>query len=88
MINAISEIAQNCLQGNIPLKKCEFKRLAAYKQVLRRLQKRTKVKTRRAILNQSGGFLQLLIPPALSFIASILGAYVEKKIRDRGQTTK
>ena len=80
VVDAISEIAANCLNGNIPLKNCEFNKLSKYKNVLRKLQKRTSVNTRRKLLRQSGGFLQFLLPPALSFIASILASYVKKKI--------
>ena len=83
VINAISELADNCLQGNIPLNKCQFKRLAKFKNILRRLRKQTSVRTRRNILNQHGGFLQFLIAPALTFIASILASYVEKKMNER-----
>lgn len=83
VINAISEVASNCLRGNIPLQKDEFKRLEKYKRVLRKVSKKTKPKTRRSIINQSGGFISLLIPPALSFIASILASYVGEKLASK-----
>ena len=80
VINAISEIADNCLRGNIPLKKSIFNKLAQYQQILRKLRSKTKVKTRRNLLIQKGGFLQLLIPPALSLLASVIGSAIHKKI--------
>ena len=35
VINAISELADNCLRGNIPLKKGRFKKLSLFKKLLR-----------------------------------------------------
>jgi hypothetical protein len=81
VIDAISEIALNCLKGNIPLKSCDFKKLKKYQNVLRIVSKPNKVSTRRNILIQRGGFLNLLIAPALSLIATLVGDYISKKIK-------
>jgi hypothetical protein len=83
VINAISEIAHNLLQGNLPLTESQFAELKKYHNILLRLRKRTKVKTRKSLLIQSGGFLGLLIPPALSLISSLLGSYINKKINKK-----
>jgi hypothetical protein len=83
VINAISEIADNCLKGNIPLKKCQLKKLSKFKETLRKLRKKTKVSTRRKIINQTGGFIGLLLPPALSFIASIIASYLGEKLASK-----
>ena len=82
VINAISELADNCLRGNIPLKKSGFKKLSLFKKLLRKLRRKTKVKTRRNLLIQQGGFaiLPLLIPPALSLLASVVGSAINKKL--------
>jgi hypothetical protein len=80
LINAISELADNCLAGNFPLNKCQFKKLAKYKNILRRLKRKTKVQTRRRILKQYGGVLPALVVPALGFLASIIGTAISKKI--------
>src|SRR5882757_4500908 len=73
IIDAISEIAKNCLKGNIPLKSCDFKKLSTYKNLLRAISKKSSIQKRRKLISQKGGFLSLLIPPALSLIASIVG---------------
>ena len=83
MINSISEIAENLLIGNIPIQSQEFKKLSKYKAILRRLRKKTTVKTRRNLLQQKGGFLPLLIPPALSLLATVLGSVVSKRIMNK-----
>lgn len=80
LINAISELANNCLSGNFPLNKCQFKKLSKYKNILRKLKKKTKLLTRRKLLIQNGGFLPFLIPPALSFIASLIAEVIAKKL--------
>ena len=81
VIDAISEIAKNCLYGNIPLKTCDFNKLKKFQNILRRLSKKSRVHQRKKILIQKGGFLNLLIPPALTLIASIVGDLIKKKIR-------
>ena len=81
VIDAISEIALNCLKGNIPLKNCDFKKLKKYQSIVRELSKISPNNRRRNILIQKGGALfPLLIPPALSLIASIVGKFLSNKI--------
>ena len=81
VINAISEIAKNCLAGNIPLKECDFKKLKRYKQVLRKISKKTTPKTRKNLIIQRGGFLPLLLPPALGLLASVVGTAITNKMK-------
>ncbi len=82
VIDAISEIAVNCLKGNIPLNSCDFESLSKYKKILRLLSKKTPVQRRRKIIIQKGGqLLSLLIPPALSLISSIISKYLTHKIK-------
>ncbi len=82
VIDAISEIAVNCLKGNIPLNSCDFKKLEKYKKILRILSKKSPVKRRRKIIIQKGGqLLSLLIPPALSLISSIVSKYLTHKLK-------
>ena len=82
VIDAISEIAVNCLKGNIPLNSCDFDNLSKYKKILRLLSKKITVQRRRKIIIQKGGqLLSLLIPPALSLISSIISKYISHKIK-------
>jgi hypothetical protein len=81
VIDAISEIAKNCLAGNINLKTCDFNKLSKYKKTLRQISKKSSVEKRKRILQQKGGFLSLLIPPALSLIASVVGDLISSKLR-------
>ena len=80
VIDAISEIALNCLKGNIPLKSCDFKKLKEHQNILRIISQPNKVKYRRNILIQKGGFLNILLAPALSLIATLVGEYIGKRI--------
>ena len=80
VIDAISEIALNCLNGRIPLRDCDFKSLIKYQTVLRKISKIGPVNKRKRLISQTGGFLNLLIPPALSLIASVIGGYLSKRL--------
>ena len=81
VIDAISEIAKNCLAGNIPLKSCDFKKLSKYQKLLRQISRKSSNTKRRKTIEQSGGFLNLLIPPALTLIASVVSDVISKKIQ-------
>lgn len=85
VINAISEIAVNCLKGNFPLKNCDFNKLKKYKKQLIYLSKSSPINKRKKYLIQKGGFLNLLIPPALSFIGSLVYDLLRKKVRKNVQ---
>jgi len=80
LIDAISELASNCLAGNVPLNKCQFKKLSKYKAILRRLRRKTKVNTRKKILSQNGGILPALVGPALTLLTSLIGSELSKKL--------
>ena|ERR1700712_2868692 len=82
IINAVSELAKNCLHGNINLNECQFDKLKKYQNILRKINtKKTSIKKRRELMIQNGGFLPLLIPPALSVIAGLVGNELSKIIR-------
>ena len=82
VIKAVSELAKNCLVGNISLEDCDFKKLKKYQKVLRQISRKTSsIKVRRQLISQEGGFLPLLIPPALSVIAGLIGNQVSKLIK-------
>ena len=81
VIDAISEISKNCLNGNIEYKKCDLDKLEKYKEILRKISKKTSAKTRKRYIIQKGGFLPLLLPPALSLLASVVGSAIAKKIK-------
>src|SRR5260370_20972766 len=80
VIDAISEIALNCLNGKIPLRDCNFKSLSKYQFILRKISKIDSVNKRKKLISQTGGFLSLLIPPALSLISSVVGGYISKRL--------
>lgn len=83
VIESISEIALNCLKGNFPIKNCDFKKLRKNKLILRKLAQKYPnkfpIEERRKLLIQKGGFLQILIPAALSYLGSLTADYLYKK---------
>jgi site-specific DNA-adenine methylase len=76
LLNAISEIALNVLQGNIELPVLSRQKLRKHKTALRELADRRKQLRRsavkRRVLNQRGGFLLPLLGAVLPTIASLL----------------
>ncbi len=71
-IKAICECCINTLNGNIPLTTRQKKTLSKHKKTLRHLSNRKVplVKKRQVIL-QKGGFLNVLIPAALSVLTTL-----------------
>ena len=77
VINAISEIAKNCLFGNIPLSKEDFNKLAEYHNILKKISGNTSVKSRRKIILQKGEFIDTLIRAALVLISSVIKDFLD-----------
>jgi hypothetical protein len=70
---AIGESASNCLKGNVPLNRAQFRCLKRHKTTLRKLaSKKTSIKARKRIL-QKGGFLGALFGPILKAIGGLFG---------------
>ena len=80
VIDSISEIALNCLKGNIPIKNCDFKKLKVQKKILRKLTEKSPVKNRRRLIIQKGGFLPILISTALGFLGTVAADYLKNKL--------
>lgn len=73
VIKAVSETARNCLKGNVPLNRNQFRCLKKHRTALRKLaNKKTSLKLRKKII-QKGGFLGALIGPAIAAITSLFG---------------
>ena len=72
VIDAISEIAKNCLSGNIPLSEEDFNKLSKYQNLLRIISKPSPVEIRRNLIIQKGGFIDSLVPAALLLITILL----------------
>lgn len=74
LINCICEGALNTLNGNVPLKRHEKKRLLKHRNQLRSLsKKRVSVASKKKILLQRGGsLLAALLPPLIGVLGSIL----------------
>ena len=72
LTDAVSEIAKNCLIGNLKLKNCELKNLKKYSKILKILSKRNSYEKRKKLIVQKGGFLQYLIPSALYLLEKFM----------------
>jgi len=79
---SICEICSNILQGVVKLTPNQKRDLMKYKWEIRALQNRDiKMKKKKRMLIQKGGFLPLVLAPALSLLASLLGETIAGAIR-------
>ena len=75
LILTLCECSYNTLNNNVPLTKCQYKKLRRHKNILRRLVKRAGdsiKKKRNFIKKQTGGWLLPLLVPILGTVISNL----------------
>ncbi len=74
LIKCLCDCAYNILHGNVKISKLERKKLFKFRKVLHNLcnQNISLTKKRKTIINQKGGFLPLLITPALTILSQLL----------------
>ncbi|GIY21850.1 uncharacterized protein CDAR_494711 [Caerostris darwini] len=79
-IKTLCEICQNVLAGNVP--KANVKRLCRYKRTIRQLANRniSIARKRKLLVNQTGGFLPLVLPAVLSFVTGLVGKAIGKRM--------
>ena len=76
LIDAICQCFFNLLRGNIKLSQLQKEKLSKYRHTLRRLVNKSSLKQKKKILIQNGGFLEFLIPAAISGISSIISSII------------
>ena len=79
LVDAICQCVYNVLKGNVDLSESEKHRLVLYKKTLRKLVSKSTLKEKKKILVQRGGFLEFLIPAAISGISSIISSIISSK---------
>lgn len=77
-IFSICECILNVMNGNIKLSEDDYKKLKPYRHTFKRLLNKSNLKTKKKILIQKGGFLQFLLPAAITAIGSIISAIIKK----------
>lgn len=77
-INAICECTDNALKRNIPINDEDLKKMHKYKHAMRKLVKKDTLKKKRKLLQQHGGFLQFLIPAAVSLVSGLISNAINK----------
>ncbi len=79
LILSLNECVLNTLNGNISLRPKDKQKLKKFKYSLRKLLKNKSIKGKKKILIQEGGFLQVLLPSAISLIGTLLENFVNQK---------
>lgn len=77
-IFAICEIILNLLKGNINISKTTYEKLQSYKNLLRKIVKRSSLKKKKYLI-QKGGFFEVLIPTIVSTLATLVGDFLFQK---------
>lgn len=73
LLRLLSECCLNFLRQSYTVPAATIKKLKPYKTTIRRLARsRQPVRERRRALVQKGGFLPLLLPAAISFLANLI----------------
>jgi hypothetical protein len=78
LVEAIRECVFNILKGNIPINTNDRFQLLKFRTVLHKLLKKDKFKNHKKIIVQHGQFLNFLIPPIVTGIASIVSALIAR----------
>ena len=71
-IESLLDCVDNLLKNNINLSPEEFESLKKFKLLIRKLVKKGKLKEKKKLLIQKGGFLQYFIPAAISTISALI----------------
>jgi hypothetical protein len=79
LVDAICQCINNLLIGNLDISESDKKELHKYRHILRKLVKKSTLKQKQKILVQKGGFLQYLIPAAITGISQIISSLVSNK---------
>ena len=82
LILAICEIVDNVLRGNVKLTSTQKTKLSKYKKAMRytAAHKVSKKNKRQVLTTQRGGFLPLILGPALALVAGLLGEAIGKHL--------
>ena len=81
LILAICEIVDNVLRGAVKLSPLQRNKLKQYKKVLRdTADHKISKKYKRKVIAQKGGFLPLILGPALALVAGLLGEAIGKRL--------
>lgn len=78
LVQAICELIDNTLRGNLKFLKFDYNNLKKYKHTFRKLLKKSNLKTKKKILIQHGGFLPILIPSIIGGLSTIISSLVSK----------
>lgn len=72
-VKAICECTLNVLKGNVPLTTSQKRYLSKYKSTLRKIgTKKGSLSSKRNLIVQKGGFLNILLPAALSVLTTLI----------------
>lgn len=83
LVKCICECIQNIANGVVKISPSTKSKLCKHKQKIRQIiDKRTGIKKKKKLLEQSGGFLPLLLAPVVGLLGSVVGEAISNAIRN------
>lgn len=79
LIFSICECILNSLNGNLKLSHDNLKSLEPYRYTLRNLIKKSNINSKKKLLIQRGGFLNILLPAIITGLATIISSTINKE---------
>lgn len=82
VIKCICECIQNVLNGVVKIPQATKRKLKRHKRKIRQINnKRIGIRRKRKLLEQSGGFLPMLLAPVVGLLGSVVGEAISSAIR-------
>ena len=78
LIKTLNECVINTLNGKIKLTDKQYRKLDNYKYHLRNLLRNKKYLDKKKLIIQKGGFLQYILPGAITLITTLLEKYLKR----------
>jgi hypothetical protein len=84
LVSCLCECMHNVAKGSVPIPPATLSKLKKHRKKIRQiLNGKTKQKQRKQLLEQSGGFLPLLLAPIISLVGGLVGEAIGGAINKR-----
>lgn len=83
LVKCVCECMQNVANGVVHISPATKMKLSKHRNKIRKIiNKRTKIAKKKKLLEQSGGFLPLLLAPIVGLLGSVVGEAISNAVRN------